>query len=171
MDYFGPSKRSRNHMTKLRLLLRMTSRQMKSRQSQIVARRQKVKTSWYLGTQQICRRAWARMLGIGQSRLQRTRHSWQGLDERTLPGWTITPVDQPVLQMLFAFFQMVYDCMTNNLTSQSLISAGAQPRSALMTASVNAFMYKTYYSISETMPTRLGNHLVLILWWTFGVRI
>lgn len=38
MDYFGPSKRSRNHMTKLRLLLRMTSRQMKSRQSQIVAR-------------------------------------------------------------------------------------------------------------------------------------
>lgn len=52
--------------------------------------------------------------------------------------------------------------MTNNLTSQSLISAGAQPRSALMTASVNAFMYKTYYSISETMPTRLGNHLVLI---------
>ena len=124
--------------------------------------RQKVKTSWYLGTQQICRRAWARMLGIGQSRLQRTRHSWQGLDERTLPGWTITPVDQPVLQMLFAFFQMVYDCMTNNLTSQSLISAGAQPRSALMTASVNAFMYKTYYSISETMPTRLGNDLVLI---------
>lgn len=50
------------------------------------SRRQSHKTKWFLGDVQVCRRAFAKMLGIGQSRLQRTRHTFQGLDERTLPG-------------------------------------------------------------------------------------
>ena len=50
-------------------------------------------------------------------------------------------------------------CLKKSFASLKLLAAsctGAQPKPALMTASVNGFMYKTYYSISETMPTRRG---------------
>lgn len=35
--------------------------------------------------------------------------------------------------------------------------AGPDSRPALATASVDAFMYKVYYSISESMPNRCGS--------------
>lgn len=112
------------------------------------------KTTWCLGNVPVCRRAFARMLGVGQGRLQRTRHVFQGLDERTLPG----PWSSTFLKM-FCCNVLHTHCLKKSFASLKLLAAsctGAQPKPALMTASVNGFMYKTYYSISETMPTRRG---------------
>ena len=50
------------------------------------SRMQSQKTKWFLGEVRVCRRSFAKMLGIGQSRLQRTRHRFEGLDERTVAG-------------------------------------------------------------------------------------
>ena len=72
---------------------------------------------WYLAGQQVCRRAFLRMLGIGAARVIRTRKRFQGKDERTLKG------------------------------------QGGRTRPANATASVDAFLQKMYYSISESMPT------------------
>ena len=41
---------------------------------------------WYIGGTRVCRRAFLRMLGVGQGRLNRTRSRFKGLDERTLGG-------------------------------------------------------------------------------------
>ena len=41
---------------------------------------------WFLAGTQVCRRAFQRMLGIGNARLSRTRARFQGLDERNLKG-------------------------------------------------------------------------------------
>ena len=41
---------------------------------------------WFIGGTQVCRRAFLRMLGVGQARLNRTRVRFKGLDERTLGG-------------------------------------------------------------------------------------
>ena len=74
-----------------------------------------VRKKWFLCGQQLCRRSFARFLGIGQSRLQRTKDRFQGFDERR-------------------------------------IKAASSTRAALCTASVNVFMQKMYFSLSETMP-------------------
>lgn len=71
---------------------------------------------WFLCGVRLCRRSFARFLGIGQARLQRTKTRWQGQDER-------------------------------------MLNCGPSTRPALSTASVNCFMQKMYYSLSETMPT------------------
>ena len=41
---------------------------------------------WYIGGTRVCRRAFLRMLAVGQGRLNRTRSRFKGLDERTLGG-------------------------------------------------------------------------------------
>lgn len=41
---------------------------------------------WYIGETRVCRRAFQRFMGIGCGRLKRTRDTFKGLDERTLPG-------------------------------------------------------------------------------------
>ena len=77
----------------------------------------------------MCRRAFARLLGVGCGRLQRARKNFNGLDERTLKSRgpaTFTFTDS---------------------------SAGNGGRPAVATASINTFMRKVYYSISESMPT------------------
>lgn len=48
------------------------------------------RTSWFVADIQVCRRAFVRMLGIGQSRLQRTKSRFQGKDERWLRGKGLT---------------------------------------------------------------------------------
>ena len=73
--------------------------------------------NWYLAGSQVCRRAFQRMLGIGNARLSRTRARFQGQDERTLKGQS------------------------------------SRSRAAVASASVEMFMQKMYYSISESMPT------------------
>ena len=44
------------------------------------------KTNWHLNGVHVCRRAFCRMLAVGQSRLQRARHTFQGVDERRFRG-------------------------------------------------------------------------------------
>ena len=77
-----------------------------------------VRKKWFLCGQQLCRRSFARFLGVGQSRLQRTKERFQGYDERRVKGATST-------------------------------------KAALSTASVNVFLQKMYFSLSETMPEGL----------------
>ena len=43
---------------------------------------------YFLNGTQVCRRAFQRMLGIGSSRLNRTRSRFQGMDERKQKGQT-----------------------------------------------------------------------------------
>lgn len=44
------------------------------------------RTTWFIDNVQVCRKAFARLLGIGQGRIQRTRHRFQGKDERSMRG-------------------------------------------------------------------------------------
>ena len=131
------------------------------------SRRQSHKTKWFLGDVQVCRRAFAKMLGIGQSRLQRTRHTFQGLDERTLPGqwmweftwhWLTWGSDKYI--MATSGTLLIQSTIASNserfCICFKLAAWGHRSKPAYATASVNAFMYKTYYSISETMPNRRG---------------
>ena len=41
---------------------------------------------WHLGGRQVCRKAFAKLLGVGGNRLDRTRKRFRGLDERLLGG-------------------------------------------------------------------------------------
>jgi hypothetical protein len=43
-------------------------------------------SQWYLGGHPICRKAFAKFLGVGSNRLDRTRGRFRGLDERLLKG-------------------------------------------------------------------------------------
>ena len=72
---------------------------------------------YFLNGVQVCRRAFQRMLGVGCSRMNRTRARFQGQDERKLQGH------------------------------------GSFARPASATTSVESFMQKLYYSVSESMPT------------------
>ena len=47
---------------------------------------------WFIGGARVCRRAFLRMLGVGQGRLNRTHGRVKGLDERTLGG-SVSNVD------------------------------------------------------------------------------
>ena len=71
--------------------------------------------------------------------MQRTRHAFGGLDERTLQG-----------QGLTALCFMLAACRDDEICKP----LGVRERPAYATASVIAFMHKMYYSVSESMPTR-----------------
>lgn len=98
--------------------------------------------------QEVCRKAFARFMGIGCGRLQRTRHSFRGMDERTLGGQ-----GDCKLCNCMSFIRGGQHVKITCLIIVSLVGAGTRP--ALATASIQSFLRKMYYSMSETMPTKL----------------
>lgn len=100
---------------------------------------------------EVCRRAFARFLGIGCARLQRTRHRFKGMDERTLPG-------QGPKQLAVLFFPHAQGdsdrCQKGHFNYFWGNVRGQGTRPALATASITSFLRKLYFSISESMPTK-----------------
>lgn len=91
---------------------------------------------YFLNGVQVCRRAFQRMLGVGCSRMNRTRTRFQGQDERKLQGH------------------------------------GSFAKPALATTSVESFMQKLYYSVSESMPTLWpGFCIIRLSFFSFIIKI
>ena len=107
---------------------------------------------WFIGGTRVCRRAFIRMLGVGCKRLNRTRDRFRGLDERCRSG------RQTYMLSFDNFFESPQESrpLCNlRMSFFAFLSGGHGPRSSLASASVQLFMQKMYYSISESMPTGL----------------
>ena len=75
---------------------------------------------YFLNGTQVCRRAFQRMLGIGSSRLNRTRSRFQGMDERTQKGQSSFSRPALATASVGNFLQKLYWSVSESMPTQWL---------------------------------------------------
>ena len=106
---------------------------------------------------ELCRTAWLAYMGVGKSRVHRTKKWFRGIDDRTLA--------QSAFHNLWNF---LYWLGVNILRKLSMLSfyaiqnfrtnlcpeTGCGNRTSEQTASVNTFLAHLYWSAAESMPVQ-----------------